>query len=99
MIKVNLKKSEVIIKGHSNHDDAGKDIVCASVSTAIIVTINALVRLEKKTFDYEEDDGYIRIFIKKSDKETQVLIDNLVCTLKELAEKYEENIKIFEEVQ
>ena len=46
MIKVDLTKENVItISGHANYDDKGKDIVCASVSSIVITTINAIIEI------------------------------------------------------
>ena len=38
MIRINIKKNTIIIKGHANYDKYGKDIVCASVSSIITTT-------------------------------------------------------------
>ena len=47
MIKVNVKRQnnkvyEIVIKGHAGYDEAGKDIVCAAVSS-ILRTVLALL--------------------------------------------------------
>ena len=47
MIKVNLKeKDKIVITGHAGYDDYGKDIVCASVSSIVITTINAIIDID-----------------------------------------------------
>ena len=43
MIKVNIKNNEITVSGHANYDDYGKDIVCASVSSLVISTVNAIL--------------------------------------------------------
>ena len=43
MIKVEIENNKIEIKGHANYDDYGKDIVCASVSSIVITTINAII--------------------------------------------------------
>ena len=48
MIKVNIKKNHIEIKGHAMYDDYGKDIVCASISSIAITTVNAILRLDEK---------------------------------------------------
>ena len=52
MIKVIVKKrdnkiSQIVVKGHANYDTFGKDIVCASVSTMMITTINCINVLDE----------------------------------------------------
>ncbi len=99
MIKINIKKNHIEIKGHAMYDDKGKDIVCAAVSTIVITTVNAIIRFDKNAIKYEEKDGFISIDILKDDKLTNTLILNMIELLKELELQYKKNIKINEEVQ
>lgn len=99
MIKVNIKKNHIEIKGHAMYDDAGKDIVCAAVSTIVITTVNAIVRFDNNAVKYEEKDGYISIDILKDTIVTNTLILNMIELLKDLEKQYKKNIKINEEVQ
>lgn len=101
MIKVSIKKegkiiSSLEIKGHAFYDDYGKDIVCASVSTMVITTVNATVRYDKQSLSYSKDEGYVNIVIQKHSEVIDLLIENLVSLLKELEEQYPKNIKINE---
>ena len=102
MIKVKISyKGEFIesisIKGHANFDKFGKDIVCASVSSIVITSINAIIRLNENAISYEENDG---IFIKvlNQDKTTNTLLLNMVSLLNELEKQYKKNIIINKEV-
>lgn len=97
MVKVVVKEDEIIISGHAYNDVSGKDIVCASVSSMVITTINAIVRIDEKAIAYEEKDGYIKINNLKKDNITNTLLINLVELLKELVNKYPKNIIIREE--
>ena len=59
MIKVNVKRQnkkvyEIVIKGHAEYDDYGKDIVCAAVSSMAITTVNGIISLDE-SIDYEEN--------------------------------------------
>ena len=38
----NDKLYSIIIKGHSGYDTVGKDIICSSVSSSLILTVNLL---------------------------------------------------------
>lgn len=98
MIKVNVKNDNITIKGHAGYSEQGFDIVCASVSTLAISTINAIIRFDENAIKYEEKDGYLKIDILKHTKETAVLLENMVDLLKELEKQYNKNIKINEEV-
>ena len=94
MIKVELKDNIITIKDHAGYDDKGKDIVCASVSSIVITTINACIEIDKDSILYEENDNKIKIEIKKEDKITEKLINNMVFMLESLEKDYPKNIKI-----
>ena len=99
MIKVNIKQdndiiSNISITGHSLYDEYGKDIVCASVSSIVTTTVNAIVRLEKDTIQYTLNDGFVNITIIENTIITETLITNMIELLKDLEKQYKENIKI-----
>ena len=99
MIKISItREKEVItninINGHAGYDDYGKDIVCASVSSMGITTINGLLRLDDNSIKYEEKDGYINIDVLKHNETIDILILNLVSLLEELQNQYKDNIMI-----
>ena len=51
MIKIDVKETDCIdkieIKGHANYSLHGSDIVCASVSSIAITTVNAIINIAK----------------------------------------------------
>ena len=98
MIKVNIKKDQIIIEGHSMYSSYGNDIVCASVSSICITTVNALLRFNDKCISYEEKDGYLKININEHNNYVDILIENMIDLLKELEKQYKKNIKVNEEV-
>ncbi len=101
MIKVRLTKNgdclnKITISGHANYDEFGKDIVCASVSSTVITTINILLSLDKDSISYDDTKGLI-IDILKDDDTTKEIINVLVSNLLELERAYPKNIQIKEE--
>ena len=52
MIKIKEKDNKIIISGHASFDEYGKDIVCASVSSIVITSINAILRYNNKWEEY-----------------------------------------------
>ena len=98
MIKVIIKKDSAEINGHAMFDDYGNDIVCAAVSGIVITSINAIIRLDDRAIDYSLSRDSISIDILRHSRETDLLILNMTSLLKELEEKYKENIKVYEEV-
>ena len=101
MIKVILKKKydlfeSICISGHANFADYGKDIVCASVSSIVITSVNAIIRLDSDSISYDDSNG-INISILKHNKVTDTLIENMVSLLFDLEKQYKKNIIISEE--
>ena len=101
MIKVRISKKDNVIqsihcKGHAMYDDYGKDIVCASFSTMIITTINAILEFDKEAISYTDTNDLKIINIKK-DNITNGLLNNLVHMIKELKENYDKTINVKEE--
>ncbi len=94
MIKVEIKNNKIEIKGHANYDDYGKDIVCASVSSIVITTINAIIEFDPESIYYEDLNNRILIEKLKDDDITNKLINNMIELLEELEESYKDNIKI-----
>ena len=94
MIKISIKEDEILINGHAMFDDYGKDIVCASVSSIAITTINAIVEFDNTSIEVRENDGYLKIDILKHNKNVDILISNMIKLFEELETKYPNNIKI-----
>lgn len=86
--------NEIIIEGHSGYQESGKDIVCASVSSISITTINAILRLYENAITYEEKDGYLKIVVREHNEYVNTLIINMLDLFKELEMKYKKYIKI-----
>lgn len=96
MIKVSVKKEndkirEILIKGHALYDEYGKDIVCASVSSIVITTVNAIENIDKEAIFVDENGLLIKVL--KDDDVTNKLIINMINLLKELEHDYPKNIK------
>jgi uncharacterized protein YsxB (DUF464 family) len=101
MVKVIVKKendviTNINIKGHALYSDAGKDIVCASISSMLIITVNAIIEFDKDSISYTEENNFSLTNIKK-DNITNKLLNNLVNHFKELELKYNKNINVKEE--
>lgn len=103
MIKVNYQKKDnqikkIKINGHANYGSLGKDIVCASVSSIVITTINGILKIDNESIKYHENESLV-IENVKFDKITNELLNNMLNLLEELESDYPKNIKIREEEQ
>ena len=62
--KTNNKYSSLLVSGHSNYDEHGKDIVCAGVSAVVTGGLNALTIEDKNKISYRVKDGYVNVISK-----------------------------------
>ena len=101
MIRVTIKREsqaikEITIKGHANFSNFGSDIVCASVSSIVITSVNAMLRVNETCLKYQEENGYLNLKVVKENHIIEILIINMIELLKELEQKYPKNIIIRE---
>ena len=99
MIKIKINKDNenyksISIKGHAGYAENGYDIVCASVSSIAITTINAILSIDKDSIIYSEEDGLIELGILKNSDIINKLLDNMINMLEELKEQYKKYIEI-----
>lgn len=102
MIRVQITRKDdhvkkINIKGHAGYDDYGKDIVCSSVSSITITTINAILIFNENYISYNEKKDNFEIIINENNNIVDNLIINMINLLKELSNDYPKNIKIEEE--
>lgn len=96
MVLVVRKGHLITIDGHANYEIASKDIVCASLSSIVNTTVNAILKLDKGALKYEEASGHISLELLKSDQVMMTLLDNMMETLADLASQYPDNVKIID---
>lgn len=99
MIKVQTFKEnnvtcKVVIDGHSGYAESGFDIVCASVSSIVITSVNMMIRLDENAIAYEAKDGFIKMEISKHSEFIDIVLENMMDLLTQLATSYPKNIKI-----
>ncbi len=94
MIKVIVENNKIEVSGHANYDDFGKDIVCASVSSIVITTINNAIDIDETSINYVEEENKIILEVIKENEVIRKLVNNMVSMLESLAKDYPKNIKI-----
>ncbi len=99
MIKVRIEREreslkKVTITGHANYDDYGKDIVCSSVSSIVITTVNGILEINPKYLAVIETKDKMEIEIKEQDEICIKLMNNMISLLEELSKSYPKNITI-----
>ncbi len=90
-----LKK--IILEGHANYNEYGKDIVCAAVSATYLCTINGIFALNGETIKVEDNNDKKIIKVLNYDKTTITLLENMIRCLTSLEKQYPKNIKLDKE--
>lgn len=98
MVKVFVKKNEtideVIITGHANYNEFGKDIVCSSISSIVITTINGIDKIDDNYLSIDEDNDKLTIKINHYNETCYLLIENMIELLSELSLQYPKNVNV-----
>ena len=93
MIKIKVEYdinfiSKIVITGHANYDDYGKDIVCAAVSASVLTTINGIIALDNSILEVDNILDKMTIKVLKNEKNSQVLLNSMLSNLKSLVVEY-----------
>lgn len=98
MTKISIKevdnKINVVVDGHADFKNFGKDIVCAGVSTALTMTINALDNLGYNIIGLEMSEGYSTFTVESNDI-TRAIMKTFKEVMTQLSEEHPKNVKIF----
>ncbi len=100
--KVEDRITHVIVEGHANFDNTGKDIVCSAVSALAIGAINSvelLLKIDLKAHQDDKNGGYLEWDIPKMkdtvlDDKLQLLMQAMVESLKMVKEEYKNYLKV-----
>ena len=98
MIKVLIKYEgnhfvSLIVKGHANSGEHGRDLVCAGVSAVVIGGLNNIEN--PNNFEIKVDNGLVDVKAKKEiSNHDEIVIQTIVCGLKTIEETYGDFIKI-----
>ena len=66
MIRIEIWNDHLVVKGHANADEKGKDIYCAGVSAIVMGAINWF---NPNEINYKIDDGYLELQLINKSKE------------------------------
>lgn len=83
-----------VVSGHSGYGEEGTDIVCASVSSAVWLTVNGIEAQNLGELDYKSSDGFVECTIYNRKDSADALLKSLELFVLELSGQYKENIKV-----
>ncbi len=93
MINYSIKYgSSIVVKveGHADYSEEGKDIVCASVSSVLTMTVNLVDNFGYKFNDVKMKKGFTSFDIKSDD-----VIKRIVTTLEELLDSLAKQYPVY----
>ncbi|MBR5681756.1 MAG: ribosomal-processing cysteine protease Prp [Ruminococcus sp.] len=79
--------------GHSGYADAGEDVVCAAVSSAVQLTVNILDSLGFQT-NVKVGDNVISCKLKAADKAAATILGQLKLHFEAILEEFPNTINI-----
>ena len=102
--KSNGEISGFQIKGHADFAEKGKDIVCSAISVLAQTAVIGLGEyLQKSSFKYSIDDGYLKCMLQsglstEENKAAQIILKTMYLGIKSIEEGYTSNVRIVKEV-
>ena len=86
-----------LISGHSGFAEEGEDIVCASVSSAVWMTVNGLENVIGAKVSYKQKEALVTLDVKdESLKEAFPMLESLRQFLCNLSIEYEDYLTVKE---
>ena len=82
------------VSGHAGYDDFGNDIVCASVSSAVMLAANTITEAFKAEAKVKVTDNRIEMRLKKHEQNAEKVLLGLLTHLYMLSEDYQGTIKV-----
>jgi len=82
------------IKGHAGYAESGKDVVCASVSSAVQFTVNLLDDFQCMPKVASMGNLLVRCFTNAELDTANKIINQFLCHLDSIAEEFPKTIKI-----
>ncbi|MBE6648391.1 MAG: ribosomal-processing cysteine protease Prp [Ruminococcaceae bacterium] len=86
------------VKGHSGYAEAGSDIVCASVSSMVMLFVNMADSVFEIPFDFSSDEKKAEILfsVTKTDNKISKAIECFSECIRSVADEYPDFVKVME---
>lgn len=88
MIVIDQSGSEISINGHAGYAEAGKDIVCAAVSTLAHTLIASIEELTQDTISYDIQPGTVNIKLGNLSEQSKLLVNSFFVGVQMIADNY-----------
>ena len=82
------------LSGHAGMGEYGQDIVCASISSAALMTANTITEVIGAAADIATDDGYLSVKVKDKIADCQDILSGFQLHLEALQEQYPKRVHL-----
>ncbi|MGN0463605.1 MAG: ribosomal-processing cysteine protease Prp [Acutalibacteraceae bacterium] len=80
------------IKGHSDVNRSGPEIICASISSAAYLVANTITDIISAKAEIKVDDGYMFLRLNENNEEAERLIKGFRLHIDGLAKQYPKRV-------
>ncbi len=94
VIRVNVCKNAVTVRGHAGYAAQGSDIVCAGVSALFRTLVQAIADLTEDSVEYSLVPGKSDLYFGKLSEKSKTLVDSFFIGIAMIAEAYPEHVCI-----
>ena len=94
MIEVKIRQDEIVLSGHANYAETGRDIVCAGATVLVQTLIRSIEDLTEDKIEYEISPGWADIRYRNLSETARALVDSFFIGICMIVEEYPEYIRI-----
>ena len=84
----------VEVSGHAGYADAGQDIVCASVTSAVQLTLNGITEVLRAPAEVAVQQNRITLRLSEQNPAAARFLEALYLHLELLAQEYTDNLQL-----
>lgn len=86
---------EIEVSGHSGYAEAGSDIVCSAVSTAMFLSLGLIEKVcPKYDFKSDEANALMKLRVLETNDFTEMVLENLVDSLEGISAEYADYLQV-----
>jgi len=94
MVVISKGCSTIIVTGHANYAEPGKDIVCSAVSTLVQTLVASIEKLTEDKIAYDMQPGEVAIKFWCLSDPSRALVDAFFVGIEMLANDYPNHVKL-----
>lgn len=94
MIVVNVREDRITVFGHAGYAEAGKDIVCAGVTTLTQTLIKSMNDLTEDKIEYEMSSGRADMKYRNLSEAGKFLVDSFFIGICLIVDEFPEYVRI-----